>query len=86
MEFSFGDEYKDGPLSLGLHKKGSTYDILNTDDCKLVHPDMTKILVCVREFSWSVMPASIKSCSMWGIFDIFFFEEASQVVRSWSMW
>ena len=21
MEFSFGDEYKDGPLSLGLHKK-----------------------------------------------------------------
>ena len=50
MEFSFGDEYKDGPLSLGLHKKGSTYDILNTDDCKLVHPDMTKILACVREF------------------------------------
>ena len=34
MEFSFGDEVKDGPLSLGLHKKGSTYDILNTDDCK----------------------------------------------------
>ena len=22
MEFSFGDEYKDGPLTLGLHKKG----------------------------------------------------------------
>ncbi|MFV0527273.1 MAG: 23S rRNA (uracil(1939)-C(5))-methyltransferase RlmD [Lachnospiraceae bacterium] len=50
MEFSFGDEYKDGPLSLGLHKKGSTYDVLNTDDCKLVHEDMTKILVCVRSF------------------------------------
>ena len=50
MEFSFGDEYKDGPLSLGLHKKGSTYDILNTDDCKLVHRDMTDILTCVREF------------------------------------
>ena len=50
MEFSFGDEYKDGPLSLGLHKKGSTYDVLNTDDCKLVHSDMTKILTCVRDF------------------------------------
>ena len=50
MEFSFGDEYKDGPLSLGLHKKGSTYDILNTDDCKLVHKDMTDILTCVRGF------------------------------------
>ena len=50
MEFSFGDEYKDGPLSLGLHKKGSTYDILNTDDCRLVHKDMTDILTCVRTF------------------------------------
>ena len=28
MEFSFGDEYKDGPLSLGLHKRGSFYDIV----------------------------------------------------------
>ena len=50
MEFSFGDEYKDGPLSLGLHKKGSTYDVLNTDDCKLVHKDMTDILTCVRDY------------------------------------
>ena len=49
MEFSFGDEYKDGPLSLGLHKKGSTYDVLTTADCKLVHSDMTEILQCVLE-------------------------------------
>ena len=50
MEFSFGDEYKDGPLSLGLHKKGSTYDVLTAFDCKLVHEDMTKILVCVLNY------------------------------------
>ena len=50
MEFSFGDEYKDGPLSLGLHKKGSTYDVLTTADCKLVHSDMTDILQCVLEY------------------------------------
>lgn len=50
MEFSFGDEYKDGPLSLGLHKKGSTYDVLNTGDCRLVHKDMTDILTCVRDY------------------------------------
>lgn len=50
MEFSFGDEYKDGPLSLGLHKKGSTYDVLTAGDCKLVHEDMTKILLCVWEY------------------------------------
>lgn len=50
MEFSFGDEYKDGPLSLGLHKKGSTYDILTTDDCKIVHDDFTKILITVLNY------------------------------------
>ena len=50
MEFSFGDEYKDGPLSLGLHKKGSTYDVLTAGDCRLVHEDMNKILLCVLEY------------------------------------
>lgn len=50
MEFSFGDEYKDGPLSLGLHKKGSTYDVLTAADCKLVHEDMNRILVCVLNY------------------------------------
>ena len=50
MEFSFGDEYKDGPLSLGLHKKGSTYDVLTASDCKLVHEDLTKILLCVLNY------------------------------------
>ena len=50
MEFSFGDAYKDGPLTLGLHKKGSTYDVLTASDCKLVHEDMTKILSCVHEY------------------------------------
>ena len=50
MEFSFGDEYKDGPLSLGLHKKGSTYDVLTAADCKLVHRDMTEILNCVLAY------------------------------------
>ena len=50
MEFSFGDAYKDGPLTLGLHKKGSTYDVLTANDCQLVHEDMTKILTCVHEY------------------------------------
>ncbi|MDF2844687.1 MAG: hypothetical protein K0R00_3113 [Herbinix sp.] len=39
MEFSFGDEYKDGPLALGLHKKGSFHDILTVDDCAIVDED-----------------------------------------------
>ncbi len=44
MEFTFGDEYKDGPLALGLHKKGSFHDILNVNGCKIIGKDWNKIL------------------------------------------
>ena len=44
MEFTFGDEYKDGPLALGLHKKGNFYDILNVSGCKIIDDDWSKIL------------------------------------------
>ncbi|MCD8082377.1 MAG: 23S rRNA (uracil(1939)-C(5))-methyltransferase RlmD [Clostridiales bacterium] len=44
MEFSFGDEYKDGPLALGMHKRGSFYDIVTTTECRIVHPDFCRIL------------------------------------------
>lgn len=50
MEFSFGDEVKGGELMLGLHKRGSFYDIVDVSKCTLVHPDFRKILVCVRDF------------------------------------
>jgi len=50
MEFSFGDAVKDGPLTLGLHKKGSTYDILTASDCQLVPADVTRILEVVLEY------------------------------------
>ena len=36
MEFSFGDEYKDGPLALGMHKRGSFYDIVTVSHCPIV--------------------------------------------------
>lgn len=50
MEFAFGDEEKGGPLTLGLHKKGSHYDILTADHCKIVDGDYNKILSCVLEY------------------------------------
>lgn len=50
MEFSFGDEVKGGELTLGLHKKGSFYDIVNVEGCKLVHQDYSLILSCVLSF------------------------------------
>ena len=49
MEFSFGDEYKDGPLSLGMHKRGSFYDIVSVENCKIVDEDYRKILTLTRE-------------------------------------
>ncbi len=44
MEFSFGDEYKGGPLALGMHRRGSFYDIVTTSGCQIVHSDFCKIL------------------------------------------
>ncbi|MBQ7780957.1 MAG: class I SAM-dependent RNA methyltransferase [Lachnospiraceae bacterium] len=50
MEFSFGDEYKDGPLALGMHKRGSFYDIVTVADCKLVDSDYRLILQAVLDY------------------------------------
>ncbi len=50
MEFSFGDEYKDGPLSLGMHKRGSFYDIVTVKECQIVDADYRFILDTVLEF------------------------------------
>lgn len=53
MEFSFGDEVKDGPLALGMHKRGSFYDIVTVDQCRIVDADFRRILRCVLDFSAS---------------------------------
>lgn len=50
MEFSFGDEVKDGPLSLGMHKRGSFHDIVTVDGCQIVDEDYSKILRCTLDF------------------------------------
>ena len=57
MEFSFGDEYKDGPLALGMHRRGSFYDIVNADHCVIVDEDYRKILTAVRAY-WEQKGAS----------------------------
>ncbi len=44
MEFSFGDEFKDGPLALGMHKKNSFYDIVTVNECRIIDEDMRLIL------------------------------------------
>lgn len=50
MEYTFGDEIKAGPLTLGLHKRGSFYDILDAGCCRLVHNDYGLILNTIKEY------------------------------------
>ena len=50
MEFSFGDEFKDGPLALGMHKRGSFYDLVTVSDCLIVDEDFRKILMTTLEY------------------------------------
>lgn len=50
MEFTFGDEYKDGPLSLGMHKVGRFIDIVTVDDCRIIDEDFRKIMVGTRDY------------------------------------
>lgn len=45
MEFSFGDAYFNGPLSLGMHKRGSFYDIVTVDGCQIIDEDMRCVLM-----------------------------------------
>ncbi|MEG0806675.1 MAG: 23S rRNA (uracil(1939)-C(5))-methyltransferase RlmD, partial [Lachnospiraceae bacterium] len=50
MEFSFGDLCKDGPLALGMHKRGSFYDIVPVEECRTVDEDFRKILTTTLDF------------------------------------
>ena len=50
MEFTFGDEYKDGPLALGMHKRGSFYDIVTVSECKIIDRDFRTILNTTLEY------------------------------------
>jgi len=50
MEYSFGDEYKDGPLSLGLRMSNAFYQVVNNKDCNIVDNDFNTLLFFVLDF------------------------------------
>ena len=50
MEFSFGDEVMGGPLCLGMHKKGSFYDIVTVSGCRIVDDDYRAILSATLDY------------------------------------
>ena len=50
MEYTFGDMEKNGPTTLGMHKKKHFMSIITVDQCQLVHDDFNKILRGVLDF------------------------------------
>ncbi len=50
MEFSFGDAEKDGPLQLGMHRRGSFYDIVDASECRIVDADFRQAVKITVEY------------------------------------
>ena len=53
MEYTFGDMEKNGPMTLGMHKKKHFMSIVTVDQCQLVHEDFNVILRGVLKFASS---------------------------------
>lgn len=51
MEYTFGDLIKDGPMTLGMHKKGNYMSIITVDECQLVDEDFNRILSYTLNFA-----------------------------------
>lgn len=51
MEYTFGDMVKDGPMTLGMHKKKHFMSIITVDQCQLVHDDFNTVLRGVLDFA-----------------------------------
>ncbi len=50
MEYSFGDECKDGDLALGMRRKNSYYEVVTSDCCTLADKNFEKIVHATLEF------------------------------------
>ena len=50
MEYTFGDLQKDGPLTLGMHRKKSFMSVVTCDACQLVSSDYNQILRATLDF------------------------------------
>ncbi|MCL1897077.1 MAG: 23S rRNA (uracil(1939)-C(5))-methyltransferase RlmD [Clostridiales bacterium] len=51
MEYSFGDEVKGGPMTLGMHKQGSYMSVIDTGGCLIVPESFNRIQAAV--LSWA---------------------------------
>ena len=51
MEYSFGDEVKGGPMTLGIHRQGSYMSVINTDECLIVPEPFNNIREAVLDWA-----------------------------------
>ncbi len=51
MEYTFGDMEKNGPMTLGMHRRKHFMSIVTVDTCQLVHPDFNLVLRSVLDFA-----------------------------------
>ena len=49
VELTFGDSYMGGPLALGMHQRGSFYDIACIETCQIMTPDMRMAAMAVLD-------------------------------------
>ncbi len=50
MEYTFGDEFKGGEMTLGMHKKKHYMSIVTIDECLIVDDDFNRIVASTLEF------------------------------------
>ena len=50
MEYTFGNESKDGPLRLGMHRKKSFISVVDASCCEIVPEDFNRIVKAVTSF------------------------------------
>jgi 23S rRNA (uracil-5-)-methyltransferase RumA len=51
MDYTFGDEFKGGPLTLGMHRRKSFMSVITTDRCRLVDRDFNRVLTGTLSFA-----------------------------------
>ena len=51
MEYTFGDQVKDGPMTLGMHQRGRFMSVVTVDECQLVDEDFNKIVKATLQFA-----------------------------------
>jgi 23S rRNA (uracil-5-)-methyltransferase RumA len=51
MDYTFGDEIKGGPLTLGMHKRKRFLSVITTDRCRIADDDFNRVLAAVLRFS-----------------------------------